>query len=215
MIANTHSRKNNYVLLSEIEMGSIFGLGEEDINMKIGQLFGCALYTIAKHLPASYSVLGGKLWKAIRGGCAKLMLQKCGNNVNIEKNAVFSIRTEIGDNSGIGVNAHLYGKVIIGDNVMMGPDCIIYVRNHESSRLDIPMCKQGSTEERPVIIGNDVWIGGRVIILPGVKIEDGAIVGAGAVVTKNVSKYDVVAGNPARVIKNRNNITLIREKINQ
>lgn len=90
-----------------------------------------------------------------------------------------------------------------GDNVMMAPDCIIYVRNHESSRLDIPMCEQGSTEERPVVIGNDVWIGGRVIILPGVKIGDGAIIGAGSVVTKDVSEYDVVAGNPARVIKNR------------
>ena len=67
------------------------------------------------------------------------------------------------------------------------------------------MCKQGSTEERPVVIGNDVWIGGRVIILPGVKIGDGAIVGAGSVVTRDVSEYDIVAGNPARVIKNRKN----------
>lgn len=93
-----------------------------------------------------------------------------------------------------------------GDNVMMAPDCIIYVRNHESSRLDIPMCEQGSTEERPVVIGNDVWIGGRVIILPGVKIGDGAIIGAGSVVTKDVSEYDVVAGNPARVIKDRRSL---------
>ena len=54
------------------------------------------------------------------------------------------------------------------------------------------MCEQGSTEERPVVIGNDVWIGGRVIILPGVKIGDGAIIGAGSVVTKDVSEYDVV-----------------------
>ena len=54
-----------------------------------------------------------------------------------------------------------------------------------------------------IVIGNDVWIGGRVIILPGVKIGDGAIIGAGSVVTKDVSEYDVVAGNPARVIKNR------------
>ena len=88
-------------------------------------------------------------------GATKLMLPKCGDNVNIERNATFSIRTEIGNNSGIGVNAHFYGKVVIGDNVMMAPDCIIYVRNHESSRLDIPMCEQGSTEERPVVIGND------------------------------------------------------------
>ena len=173
--------------------------------MKMKQYVGCALYTIAKHIPVSYGRFGG-LWKSWRGCATKLMLSKCGNNVNIEKNAMFSIRTEIGNNSGIGVNAHFYGKVIIGDNVMMAPDCIIYVRNHESSRLDIPMCEQGSTEERPVVIGNDVWIGGRVIILPGVKIGNGAIIGAGSVVTKDVSEYDVVAGNPARVIKNRKSL---------
>lgn len=159
--------------------------------MKIKQYVGCALYMIAKHLPVSYGKFGG-LWKSCRGGATKLMLPKCGDNVNIEKNATFSIRTEIGNNSGIGVNAHFYGKVVIGDNVMMAPDCIIYVRNHESSRLDIPMCEQGSTEERPVVIGNDVWIGGRVIILPGVKIGDGAIIGAGSVVTKDVSEYDLL-----------------------
>lgn len=170
--------------------------------MKIKQYIGCALYVIVKHLPVSYGRFGG-IWRSCRGGAARLMLPKCGKNINIEKDATFSIRTEIGDNSGIGVNAHFYGKVIIGDNVMMAPDCIIYVRNHESSRLDIPMCKQGSTEERPVVIGNVVWIGGRVVILPGVRIGNGAIIGAGSVVTKDVADYDVVAGNPARIIKNR------------
>lgn len=170
--------------------------------MKLKQYVGYGLYSLAKHLPVSYGK-GGKIWKCCRGGATKLMLMKCGNNINIEKNATFSMRTEIGNNSGIGVNAHLYGKVIIGDNVMMAPDCIIYVRNHESSQVDVPMCEQGSTEEKPVIIGNDVWIGGRVIILPGVKIGNGAIIGAGSVVTKDVLEYDIVAGNPARVIRNR------------
>ena len=105
------------------------------LNLRIKQYVGCALYMMAKHLPASSGKLG-MLWKACRGGAVKLMLPKCGDNVNIERNAIFSIRTEIGNNSGIGMNAHFYGKVIIGDNVMMAPDCIIYVRNHKSSRLD-------------------------------------------------------------------------------
>lgn len=174
----------------------------ENIKMKLKQYIGCTLYMFTKHFPASYSKCG-KIGKLCRGASVKLMLLKCGDNVNIEKNAKFSIRTEIGRNSGIGENAHLYGKVIIGDNVMMAPDVIIYVRNHESSRIDIPMCEQGSTEEKPVIIGNDVWIGGRVIILPGITIGDGAIIGAGSVVTKDVAAYDIVAGNPARFIRNR------------
>ena len=170
--------------------------------MKLRQYFGCAIYMIAKYLPASHSRIG-LIGKSCRGFATKLMLIQCGHNINIERNAIFSIRTEIGNNSGIGENAHLYGKVTIGDNVMMAPDVVIYVRNHESKRLDIPMCEQGSTEEKPVIIGNDVWIGGRVIILPGVTIGDGAIIGAGSVVTKDVKEYEVVAGNPARVIKSR------------
>ena len=56
---------------------------------------------------------------------------------------------------------------------------------------------------KPVIIGDDVWIGGRVIILPGVTIGNGAIVGAGAVVTRDVPEYAIVGGVPAKVIKMR------------
>ncbi|MBQ1412352.1 MAG: transferase, partial [Clostridia bacterium] len=100
-------------------------------------------------------------------------------------------------------NAMLHGKVIIGKNVMMGSDCVIYVRNHRFDRTDIPMMKQGFTEEEPVIIEDDVWIGGRVSILPGVRIGTGAVIAAGAVVTKDVESYSVVGGNPARVIKKR------------
>ena len=68
--------------------------------------------------------------RVVGGGATKLMLPKCGDNVNIEKNATFSIRTEIGNNSGIGVNAHFYGKVIIGDNVMIAPNVAIYTAGH-------------------------------------------------------------------------------------
>lgn len=85
----------------------------------------------------------------------------------------------------------------------MGPDCIALTQNHAFDRVDIPMIQQGLQEEKKINIGNDVWIGQRVIILPGVTIGDGAIIGAGSVVTKNVNDYDIVAGNPARVIRNR------------
>jgi len=141
--------------------------------------------------------------KRIRSFLAKGILKSCGNNVNIEKGAQFSDQVEIGDNSGIGVNCMLSGKVVIGNDVMMGPEVYIYTDNHSFERLDIPMYKQGYSSNEPVIIGNDVWIGSRVTILPGVKIGDGAIIGASAVVTKDVEPYSIVAGNPAKKIGSR------------
>ncbi len=164
---------------------------------------GLFLYNlIGKHLPPSFSVL--KLGqKRIRAFCGKLILQKCGKDVNIEKGAVFSSKIELGDRSGIGINASIGGKCIIGNDVMMGPECIIYCWNHKFDDVTTTMRGQGFTEERPVVIGDDVWVGGRVTILPGVHIGSHSIVGAGAVVTKDVPEWAVVAGNPAVVKKYR------------
>lgn len=157
---------------------------------------------IAKHLPASYTPIFGGVSKKIRGLSAKGFLDYCGSNVNIEKGSVFSSKSRIGDNSGIGVNAHL-GVVYIGDNVLMGKECIGVTRNHGFMEKDELIRNQGYSEEKPIVIGDDVWIGHRVTILPGVQIANGTVIGAGAVVTKNTKPYSVVAGNPARIIKYR------------
>lgn len=171
--------------------------------MKIKVIIGKAIYNIlGKHMPLSDSrmSLGSK---KVRAFCGKLILDKCGKNVNIEKGAHFSCNISLGDNSGIGINAQIAPYVTIGNDVMMGPDCMIYTSNHGMNRLDIPMWKQPSTEFEPVVIGNDVWIGSRVIILAGVHIGDGSVIGAGSVVTKNVDPYSIVGGNPARIIRRR------------
>ena len=131
------------------------------------------------------------------------MLENCGKNVNIESGAAFSPKVTLGDYSGIGINAKIYGTCHIGRYVMMGTDVTIITRNHRFDRTDIPMMEQGFEEERPVYIGNDVWIGDRALILPGVHIGDGSIIAAGAVVTKDVSPYSIVAGVPARKIRDR------------
>jgi len=86
---------------------------------------------------------------------------------------------------------------------MMGPDVMIYTQNHRFDRIDIPMIEQGNTEPKPVVIEDDVWIAARSIILPGVTIGKGAVIAAGAVVTKDVPPYTVVGGVPARKIKLR------------
>lgn len=109
----------------------------------------------------------------------------------INKNATISPTLVIGNNSGIGANSIIGRGTTIGDNVMMGPECYIYTRNHAFSRTDIPMREQGMQDFKPVTIGNDVWIGARVTILPGVKIGNGCIIGAGSVVTKDMPDFAI------------------------
>lgn len=159
-------------------------------------------HLFAKHLPKSYTPVIGKIGTAVRRFYAKRILAQCGEKVNIEKGASISSRSTVGNGSGVGINAS-FGEVHIGDNVMMGQDCIGITRNHRFMDKNTPIKRQGYTPEEPIYIGNDVWIGHRVIILPGVHIGDGTVVGAGAVVTKDTPAYSVVAGNPAKVIKFR------------
>jgi acetyltransferase-like isoleucine patch superfamily enzyme len=112
---------------------------------------------------------------------------------------------EIGENSYIssfcviGVNE----KIIIGKYVMIADAVSLRDTNHEFNRTDIPMCKQGM-KTAPIIIEDDVWIGHGAVITLGVTIGTGSIVGANAVVTKDVSPYSIVGGVPAKVIKIRN-----------
>ena len=134
---------------------------------------------------------------------AKRIVKRMGKNVNIERNAHFGPELEIGDNSGVGIDCELYGPITIGCDVMMGPEVVIYTRGHRHDRTDITMIEQGFDDTRAVSIGNDVWIGRRVMIMPGVTIGNGCIIGAGAVVTKDIPDYSVVGGVPAKVIYNR------------
>ena len=165
------------------------------------RLFSVALYDlVAQHLPVSRrSVLGRKL----RAFCARHMLAACGADVNVERHAHFGRFVTLGDRSGIGLNASIGEGVHIGRDVMMGPDCVIYTRNHRTDRLDIPMREQGFEPLQPVDIQDDVWIGGRVTILPGVTIGTGAVIGAGAVVSRDVPPYAVAVGVPAKVVRYR------------
>lgn len=112
----------------------------------------------------------------------------------------------IGDGTAINNRTILSGRggITIGDNVLVGYETIIMTSTWNFQDPDVPIKLQGITT-KPVVIGNDVWLGARVIIVPGVTIGDGAVVGAGAVVTKDVPPYTVVAGVPARKIGLRDN----------
>ena len=144
-----------------------------------------------------------KFAKYLRQYWAKKICRYVGKNVNIERYSFFTPELSIGDNSGIGIRCEVNGTVFIGKNVMMGPEVIIYTIGHKHDRVDIPMNEQGSENEKPVYIDDDVWIGRRSIILPGVHIGKGCIIGAGAVVTKNVPDFSIVGGVPAIIIKKR------------
>ncbi|MBQ1372353.1 MAG: acyltransferase [Oscillospiraceae bacterium] len=171
--------------------------------MKLQRTIAKILYNgIAKHMPLSDGTLSFGA-KKFRRFCARQVLPYCGKNVNIEQHARFAWDLSIGDNSGVGINALIGPNVTIGKDVMMGPDCMIFTTNHGMLRTNIPMWQQESSPPAAVIIGNDVWIGARVIILPGVHIGDGSVIGAGSVVTKDVAPYSIVAGNPARLIRMR------------
>lgn len=142
---------------------------------------------------------------AFRLFCCKRIFKYCGENVNIEKGAVFGRGTdiEIGDNSGIGINAFIPSDIKIGANVMMGPNCYILVSNHSFDRVDIPMCQQGFSERKKTVIEDDVWIGRNVTMTPGRTIKKGSIVGACCVLTKDFPEYSMIGGNPSKLIRSR------------
>jgi len=91
---------------------------------------------------------------------------------------------------------------VIGSSVMVGPNVTIRASNHHTDDPDRPMLDQGQTGGR-IVIGDDVWIGANAVIVPNVTVGSHVIVAAGAVVTRDVPDYAVVAGVPARVIADR------------
>lgn len=160
----------------------------------------------ARWLPATDNAMPGKdIFRRFRSIVGKRCLDKAGQNVNIEHMADFGtgIGMEIGNNSGLGINCRVRGPLKIGNDVMMGPDVVILSGGHVFDRTDIPMRLQGGKKSQTTIIGDDVWIGTRSIIMPGVKIGRGVIIGSGAVVTKDVPDYAIVGGIPAKVIRYR------------
>lgn len=106
-----------------------------------------------------------------------------------------------GNNFYANAHCHFLGEIEFGDNVMVGPKCIIWGRDH-GMEIGIPMCEQPHKRKK-ITIGNDVWIGAAVTILKGVNIADGAVIGAGSLVTRNVAKNSIVVGNPAKLVKFR------------
>lgn len=165
-------------------------------------------YGFARHLPYSPRpyAFGAR---RIRYEICRHMLASCGTNVNVEHGALINNgrQISIGDNSGIGLHCFVSGPLVIGDNVIMGPNCTFLSINREVGRTDRPMIEQGFQPARAPVIEDDVWLGANVLVLPGRRIGRGSIVAAGAVVSVDVPPFAVVAGNPARVLRQRDGAT--------
>lgn len=156
--------------------------------------------TTAKWLPETFSP-GGRVACAWRRLLVKGFVDHVAADANIERGAVIQgSRVRIGRRSGVGLRARISTSCHIGDCVMMGPEVMIYSLNHRFRDADRPMMDQGNAEDRIVVIEDDVWIGARVILLPGVRVGSGSVVAAGAVVSRDVPPGVIVAGNPAQVV---------------
>ncbi len=142
---------------------------------------------------------------------------RCGKNVVFypTRSELYYKTIEVGDNVYIGPGAMFLAtnsSIKIGNNVLFGPNVSIIGGNHSSHiigkfLIDYKLSDKLASDDLPVIISEDVWIGNGATILNGVHIGRGAIIAAGAVVTKNVPPYAIVGGVPAKVIKFRWNIS--------
>lgn len=113
---------------------------------------------------------------------------------------------EIGDrvnvNAGVHLNACVRGRITIGDDVLIGPNVLFRTSDHVFDDPSIPIVTQGHSAGE-ICVEADVWLGANVTVVGGVRIGQGAVVAAGAVVTRDVDPLAVVAGVPARLIRRR------------
>ena len=131
-----------------------------------------------------------------------------GNDVIISRNCVIQAKTaalSIGHSTDIGCNVVITssGGISIGNSVLIAGNCYIGGGRYNTDRLDIPMIAQGLYTKGAVVISDDVWLGAGTTVLDGVQIGKGCIVGAGAVVTKDLPEGAIATGIPAKIIKQR------------
>jgi len=132
-----------------------------------------------------------------------------GRDVTIMKNSYIYAHNKgeiiIGDNFTLNTNSQLgasFGKILIGDNCAIASNCVLRASNHNFNNPNIPFIKQGH-KYGEIIIENDVWISANGVITANTKIGKSSIIGAGAVVTKDVEPYSVMGGVPAKLIRKR------------
>lgn len=173
----------------------------------IRKLFLVLYYSLGQYLPKSTKGILGKLSKLFRRFLCRRIFESAGNGLNVEQGAYFGNgkNVRVGNNVGIGRNFSMHNRILtMGDEILMGEDVLFLGAEHSIERTDVPIARQVGIGKVPLLIVGNNWIGSRVIVLPGCKrIGEGAVIGAGAVVTKDVPDWAVVGGNPAKILKMR------------
>ena len=145
--------------------------------------------------------------KRLRGWHYRALLEYTGKNLRVAQGVRINNPSlvSVGDGVYLGDGVQLYAwdeRIVIGSNVLVAAGVRMITRKHGFADIGRPMADQGYNNA-PIVIEDDVWIGFQAIILPGVTVGRGAIVGAGAVVTRDVKPYCIVGGVPARLIRER------------
>ena len=186
-------------------------------KMLAGQLYDCGdkelleRWNKAKDLTREYNSIASEDLERKEKVLSELLGGK-GNNLWITAPFYVDYGNNIyfGNNCEVNLNCTFLdaNQIIIGDNALIAPNVQIYTAFHPTNAADrfgkpqpdgsFAFCK---TRSAPVIIGDNVWIGGGVIILPGVAIGDNVVIGAGSVVTKSIPSNKVAYGNPCRVVR--------------
>ena len=132
----------------------------------------------------------------------KELLGHMKENIIIEQPCIcdYGYNIEVGENfyANHGLTILDPAKVTFGDNVFIGPNCGFYTAGHP---INAKERNKGLEYAKAIEVGSDVWIGGGVTVLPGIKIGSNVVIGAGSVVTKDVKSNCVIAGNPAKIIR--------------
>lgn len=154
-----------------------------------------------KTLCQYYNQLSPKEFETRKSNLRKIF-GKIGENPFVEPNFFcdYGYNIEVGDNFYANHNLVILDctKVKMGDNVWIGPNCGFYTATHP---LNSKERASGIESAKPITVGNNVWFGGNVCVMPGVTIGDNTVIGAGSVVTKDIPSNVLAVGNPCRPIK--------------
>jgi len=140
-------------------------------------------------------------FRAYRAALVKRTLLSCGKNVSISHHAIIEGTESISIDDNVSINAFVHiwgqGKLSIGKNTLIASHVTITTLTHDPKVIPY----KNSVVQKEITIGENVWIGSHAVILPGVRIGDNAIIGAGSVVTKNVAPNAIVTGVPATLLR--------------